>query len=257
MPSHRSDLNSSTREESRLCFCNNFAQTGPEDLPCREGIGCTFSALKFIFCISSSPVLSLWSQQDACCWHGWVQPAGFKSKYEYLGCRWERVICVGYRTDACSNANPRLFFMWSTVQNKGEEHSREREGIQLINSHKMCATYRWEFQRTLWGLDSESQSVKQELGMGVPQSAQKSLPAHGKWDGDFVTCCQPLESATLCWWEAFLSLCCPWGIWLGKQGIHSTLAWVSAPCGHAQIKENAKNEIKLESRYMGAPEAAG
>jgi len=109
------------------------------------------------------------------------------------------------------------------------------ETIWLINSHQMCATYRWEFQRTLRGLDSKSQSLKWEVGMAIAQSAQKSLPAHEKSNGDFVTCCEPPESATLCWWEVFHSLCCSWGIWLGKQGIHSTLAWVSAPCRHAQI----------------------
>lgn len=46
------------------------------------------------------------------------------------------------------------------IPSKWKEHSCETEDILLINSHKRCASYRWEFQRTSWGLDSQSQSVK-------------------------------------------------------------------------------------------------
>lgn len=49
----------------------------------------------------------------------------------------------------------------------------------------------------------------------------------------------------------------PTGACWEKQGIPRTPAWVSASLGHTKVKETGRNEIKLGSRYMRAPEAAG
>lgn len=198
MASHRSDLNSSTGEESRLCFCSNFAQTGPEDLPCRQGIyyapfplwntsslflpnlyracevnrfpaattaGCSLQPLK--------ASMNIWFV------HGnWLFVWGREMMFK---CKPQTALHVIYNIKQVKKA-----FLWNAR-------------VWLINNCKMCAACRWEFERTSWGLDSQSQPVKWELGVGTPWRAWKSRPARGKWDGmEILLCVINLRSVQHC-----------------------------------------------------------
>lgn len=109
----------------------------------------------------------------------------------------------------CSNANPRLLFMWYKHKTNEKKAFLWNARVWLINNCKMCAACRWEFERTSWGLDSQSQPVKWEL---LEEPGNPGLPVGNGMGWDFM-CYRPPECAALCWQEVFLIPCRLWGFW--------------------------------------------
>lgn len=141
------------------------------------------------------------------------------------------------------------------IQSKWKEHSCETQDIWLINSHKRCASHRWEFQRTSWGLDSQSRSVKWELDRS-PSKCLGVLACPWQIGWRF---CYMLWTPKICNTALVRGISqspLPTRCLLGKTRYsqHSSLGFCFL---WTQVKDVAKNEIKIESRCMRAPEAAG
>lgn len=179
------------------------------------------------------PSTCLWSQQDSCCWHCWVQPAALKSKREYLVCtRKQGYLCRGGSWCLLTCKNP----VWYTVQNTWKRAVLWIARSLVINNCKMRAPCRgshevWKHRDCQWGGSWVLSSPK---GLEIPAC----LWGVG-WN--CVICC---ETSGAC--SAVL-----------MRGIAQPLLPVRLLTGEAQMKEVAKNEIKLVRRCMGAPEAAG